>query len=133
MKYLKLFEWNSKVLPDKSDYYYPININTEEYDELKFVSISKQSIEYLSNITPNHTYKIQDYFAPGIPGEIEYLRFFKFKNITQYSIRKPDTISHFFVKELEDEYFYVSISNGRSYKCDQLDGIRELLEDLNII
>lgn len=45
------------------------------------------------------------------------------------------------IAELEDEYFLVTIvstyydinEEDRFYKCDQLDGIKELLEDLKII
>lgn len=146
MKYLKYFK------ESKEEYYKKW---TDSDEDIPAKIMSKYNMDYICSLFPGiiksksfpilsnykYRYEIRDLYT--------FLRYIFF-------IRKPPKINKsgegfisIYIKnekcnidivELEDEYFYVAFYNKRSsldvslmYKCDQLDGVKELLKDMNII
>lgn len=89
-----------------------------------YINISKQSYNYISKIALNHLCKIYE----DNNNNRRYIRLYKLGLFNE-----PEPIADLTIQELEDEYFCVHIALGSTYRCDQIDGVRELLEDLNYI
>lgn len=132
MIYLKLLkEWN------KEDYYTRYNGMYGLYP----VDISEKSINYIKNLFPNivesekfkegYRYVIGGYGARDIPGNErsggKYMDIFT-RGFNRF---RGDMVAH--IGELVDDYYIVYIPGGFCYKCDQLDGIKELFIDRGII
>jgi len=112
MKYLKHFE-------NKSEYY-------SEISQIDYVTLKKMAIDIEeSNITkimpdsgPKHRYIILDrqypkhiWIGPGFGDRSAYIH------------------------QCKDEYFTISVfyaTHGEYYKCDQIDGVLQLLKDKRI-
>lgn len=132
MRYLKKFTENKDEYYVVSRTYYPTSTK---------VNISKQSVHYITSlfngICRGSSFKGYEYRYDVDNREftdINYLIIFKSNNYG--CILK--------IYEMEDEYFHVVIyppSDGRPlagkgdevFKCDQVDGVRELLIDKGII
>lgn len=137
MKYLRPFE------ESKDEYYIKIGYNDSPFKYLKDISIniSKQNIDYISKLFKIDIYDIL--VMNSSVYDINYLNLRSIKNKTNIMIY-----------ELVDEYFLVcfefNLSKGLtpnpfrfdaernkgkngSYKCDQIDGVKELLIDNGII
>lgn len=138
MKYLNYFE-------SKKDEYYVKYKFDEETEE---VNLSDQSLKYILDLFPGiiesdsfntgdftyryillkpytqeelDSYKDDDYINSANP---RFIKIFK---------RGENTIGEFIlsITELEDEYFIVYC--GGEYKCDQIDGVKELLLYLKLL
>lgn len=128
MKYLKNFK------ESKDEYYIEIGkiVNNCEPAFLPStkIDISKQSVAYINDIFKGTVSQIDiDYNRSSSYNEIglietevgnKYIRISKNSDIT--------------ISEYTDEYYKVNVfRDGLSYKCDQLDGVRELLKDKGLI
>lgn len=121
MRYIKKF---NEV--DKDDFYTKISLSS--YDKLlnDKIPISKQSIYYIKGFF-NKGWIVNIYFD---------------KRENKYLIVNNEDIK-IIIYELPDEYFLIDIiiiNNNKPaikslaiYKCDQLDGVKELLKDLKLI
>lgn len=106
-----------KFNESKEDYY--IKIDSFHYDQI--IKISNRCVDYIKSLVKNSK---KGYTINIIKNTLECI---KVSGGSGY---------RFYVQELLDEYFYVVIDfdlYSRNYKCDQLDGIKELLEDLKLI
>lgn len=132
MKYLKHFKEN------KEGYYFDVGHIEDAgpsaiYWNSDYVHISQQHIDYLMGLFPNGNcvvgYLNDDirfrFLSIDIPGH------------DRKSISGRNTLNIF---ELEDEYFAVyspikigNASKDARYLCDQIEGVKELLNDLNVI
>jgi len=133
MKYLKLYEYYSGKL-------YKLMRSTQEIDQ--FMSRNKCEI-------PNREMKkIKDALNNGVwnycnkfdgPSPFEIIENPQSTSIKLYPIIKRNIMPSVFISYWEDEYYLItyifSISGNRTYKryykCDQVDGIVEFINDMN--
>ena len=117
-------------------------INDVEWDTLKPIVMTKNTIDKIKKIIP-HNIGVH----PSLYDGVKYTRL-------SFEIKKEETIRSFLqfrdkeyeiksgsIYEAEDEYFYISYRKRNSgerhyymktYKCDQLLGLENLIKDLNI-
>jgi hypothetical protein len=124
-------------------------INDVEWDKLKPIVMTKNTIDKIKKII-HHNIGVH----PSLYDGLKYTRL-------SFEIRKEETIRSFLqfrdkeyeiksgsIYEVEDEYFYCAIgcwesysirNSGerrhyymKTYKCDQLLGLENLIKDLNI-
>lgn len=132
MKYLKLFK------ESKEDYY--VEMSKFDHDNSTCIKpITKNTFDYIQNILFKSIYSVSNLRINDKNNYLSYRGHF-WHNISFEILYICDV----FISELEDEYFLVSIFNPGSkilpqlsnklfYKCDQLDGVKELLIDKGII
>lgn len=130
MRYLKNFKES-----DKSDYY-----TTDVIGDQKYIDISEQSIDYIKTLFPGiikskqftdeSEYRYETDLRSAKNGEFICVKIYKKRN------GKWDGNFVMYIMELEDEYFTVYLArhvenkDGPTiYKCDQIDGVRELIKD----
>lgn len=133
MKHLKLFKENK----DKEDYYVEVSQTVYSDYFYNIIHISQQNIEYIERLIYNKNFTLNiDLVAIRPTHLINNIRISPTQTANSYENERI-TIS-----ELEDEYFLTNIKfyartghflRELRYKCDQIDGIKELFEDLNII
>lgn len=130
MKYLKLYKES-----DKSNYYVKIENYYQDMGNnvYRFVDLSDHHLYYLK-ILFNH-YNI----------EVDHHDDFSFKNRTSINgvrylkvwIGALTGMCDIRIEEIEDEYFLVVLNKADTYdsryKCDQIDGVKELLIDKGVI
>jgi hypothetical protein len=110
MRHLKLFEGF-----DGGEYYQEVSGDDYTSNNIKMIEMSdrvKNQIELWFSDDPNNTI----YYGMGMNVSCK--------------------LGFIYIYELEDEWFDVFLSgsgNTTFYKCDQLDGLKKLLEDLGII
>ena len=140
MKHIRLFEGFNT-----DDYYH--EINDVEWDRFDPIMMTKSTIDKIKNLIPSaelhegnqHCEFIRD----GKLIKFNRLSYEKKTEIKQewYYIKKYEIIG-LSIFETEDEYFYVSynkridkdnVAKIEIYKCDQLDGLKKLLKDKEII
>jgi len=142
MKHIKLYEGFNT-----DDYYQ--EINDVEWDRFDPIMMTKSTIEKIQKIIPS--VKLHQGTTTLTNGQLKFalLKFnrFSFEKKTEikqwYSMTgKKYEIIGLSIFETEDEYFYVSYSKRINkdnvakieiYKCDQLDGLKKLLKDKEII
>lgn len=130
MKYLKLFKES-----DKSDYYsiLPIGGALEILSDI--IDVSDISFNYIKKLFINNKSLISFGYNKVLASNLQGNN----KNINISFLKGDiyDTRISIFITELKDEYFIVEIFDGNKsipkYKCDQIDGVKELLTDLNYI
>lgn len=110
---------------NKNDYYIPFH---EDPVDLKtnWVAIERSTYRYVKSL-----------FNPKSAAVNKIVHDKAGVNKTLLQIYFMNNSGHIDLFELKDEYFgvfiYMNRDSERQYKCDQLDGIKELLEDLEII
>lgn len=125
MKYIKKFKESVYPSPDKDDYY--VEIKYVDHRDLNMndkIRMSKYNFDWIVSL-----FKLTDVRQPD-----SYKSPYEKYNTILYT----NSIYAIYISELEDEYFLVSFSrlDGHYqifYKCDQLDGVKELLKDSKII
>lgn len=142
MKYLKNFKERISDI-DKSNYYQRV-LNSSISDEKPFIDIQRQYSEYIIDKISKDIFKfdvvssgisthLSGSFTPHIIGgnEVTHLKIrinLKFPSMKKEEKEISDAI---YIFQLPDEYFYVHLLVGNiSFKCDQIDGVEELLKDL---
>lgn len=118
---------------NKEDYY--VDITGESTSKLIPINISKQSINYILSLFPDIS--LNDNKMSGTSKYRQ--RGFRYELASSYNGKdyiiiylNSDYYAH--IIEVEDEYFLVTIvmySDDYSIKCDQLDGVKELFEDIH--
>lgn len=132
VRYIRLFRESNK------DEYYTYLNRFVSFEGLKIVDISRGNIDYIRNLIGVGRYSIEisthnfkaiysnrDFIQIRVPNtgiDIESRNFTMFHN----------GIRNIKIHELEDEWFIVELDYA-VFKCDQIDGVRELLVDKNII
>lgn len=120
MRYIKNFKEKRNI--NKEDYY--VEISNYDYMVLSMSdsvpNMSKQSIDYISNLF-NNKGDSWNLFQDSV-------------NVSLFKTEDYDV----YIGELNDEYFGVFLNKRYTgsmtyYKCDQLDGVKELLIDKGII
>jgi hypothetical protein len=128
------------------DYYQ--EINDVEWDRFDPIMMTKSTIEKIQKIIPS--VKLHQGTR-----DCEFIRYGKLLKFNRFSFEKKTEIKQWYsmtgkkyeiiglsIFETEDEYFYVSYSKRidkdnvaiiETYKCDQLDGLKKLLKDKEII
>lgn len=127
MKYLKKFNES-----DKSEYYIEyVDGYYNQSEEIKkdIVNISEHSVNYFTKLFSHKNIKINK-------NQLNYGRL-------HLSIKdNTGNICNLVIIELKDEYYIVHPNQYSSsgdikvpnvYKCDQMEGVKELLTDLDII
>lgn len=119
MKYLKKFK------ESKEEYY--VNFDTSKLEKKEFINISDRSVYYIKEfLGVKFNYRLTSLY-PGISNVDKYIMI--------YEVSGGNERLKYSIMELEDEYFIVHVYKGKlysnTYKCDQIDGVLELLKDLN--
>lgn len=141
MKHLKLFKEINK-----DDFYTEIKDGTwlnytpswGEHEDI-IINMPRINIEYIRNLFKDKKYKkfniikIRDASIPE-----KYNLEISVNNDSLYPENSKLSEILITITELADEYFIVSfeipnIHDGNVYKCDQIDGVKELLQDLKLI
>lgn len=163
MKYLKKFKEGKKdeyYVQITGDMYDPEE-SREFFKKDGIINISKQSVEYILNLfKPIPNFTILDLNVGIGWGADYYLNKFRYLHILNFKFYNIELKIR--VCEMKDEYFWIGIdptdrnlvfsetgdkvrkafldkgliikgSGLIIFKCDQLDGVKELLEDLKII
>lgn len=142
MKYIKNFN------EDNKDEYY-IKVSSGEIADYKCMIPSIQFVDYMNRLFPDKTPKKPKW---SLSNKQKYDEFGRSEDDIGYtceewnygvSVFKFCTLNYtksitkrliFSISELPDEYFYAfDTINHKHYKCDQLDGVKELLVDKGII
>ena len=149
MIYLKRFNENNK-----SDYYN--QMEEDDFYQIHFIKVDRKYLEQLKKEKTNHNikYVVCDYLRwplyppPRDPDSDEQQMIIvgetpnsKFKSQSQrssYLSDKPEYLLEFEIYEMSDEWFVVCILNIETfaytyYKCDQWDGVIQLLKDKKLI
>lgn len=133
MKYIKKFNEG-----EKDDYYIEISSsNRAEIDNShnKYLEISKQSINYILKLFPDIKRRDGEFGNDGYTYKLPKISHSSNNNYICIYLNNSNLM---YIIEMEDEWFIVSINiihtyTTTKYKCDQLDGIKELLIDKGII
>lgn len=116
MKHIKLFE-------EVNEYYKEIDIDGDEWEEFETLQISDLTISKINNLSP---------FLFETKGHrLEYWYHEEKNKRSGKSL--PTDILFIIIYEGDDEYFYVHTSNLENhyyYKCDQLEGLKVLLNKI---
>jgi hypothetical protein len=113
MKWLKLFEGF-----ETDDYYK--EVSEDEYDELstshvKFTTYEKEAIK--------------KYFHQVSRGLVEVEE--RYINPKEYFLISYNHKVRMAISKIDDEWFMVLLyEKGRYYKCDQIEGLKKLIEDI---
>lgn len=120
MKYIKHFNEN------KESYYVEYNAHFVEFAD-DIIDMPTGSIEYIETLFGENWKLYSDWELNSNANRGIHIK----------SRYRANSIRYLDIIELKDEYFLVIIvGNGtgmQRYKCDQLDGVRELLMDKGII
>lgn len=125
MKHIKKFNEHNT-----DDYYMPYDGHG---DHLKQLDISQQNIDYIKNLLDKNKYNVNTTgdWLDGTAGKSIVIS----RSKPMFSARVD--FNSIEISELEDEYFRVyfhrKLEKSRAYKCDQIDGVRELLKDKGVI
>ena len=112
MKYLKIFE-------DYSDFFYEeIPFDYFDSDDIKHVDISEYDIKSVSKLCNSLSFLAV--LVRSHPIESSAIRIYPLNNV--HPVAR--------VSKIEDDYFLVTFYQSRThYKCDQIEGLLECLED----
>jgi len=141
MKHLKLFE-------DHNEEIFWESIPDREYNKFidrGIIRFSKQEIDillkFINEDTDNRKLKMNRYGLLRNSIDFDYNKYIETGKIHDYAderlivITSSDTSSggklyrHFIINKCEDEWFLVEMT-GLYFKCDQIDGLLKLLNDL---
>ena len=118
MKYLKLFE-------NKSEYYFQINQRQYVYLRKEAIDMEESNINKIIPV---------NYKPSSITDQETY-----YKLAVQFPIHiwiRPSSGKYLHIHQCRDEYFIVSVDYAAAppqhYKCDQIDGVLQLLKDKRI-
>ncbi len=122
MRYLKLFNESNT----SNDYYRKVSSVewAQKIDLVTKLTFSDKEIDYLKRLLPsNCDFKLSNY----IPFKQDMVR-----NSELSIYYRTYTLD---ISKAEDEYYYICLFRGgaKFYICDQLDGLKKLLEDEKVI
>ena len=136
MIYLKRFNENNK-----SDYYN--QMEEDDFYQIHFIKVDRKYLEQLKKEKTNHNIKYvrdpdSDEQQMIIVGETPNSKFKSQSQRSSYLSDKPEYLLEFEIYEMSDEWFVVCILNIETfaytyYKCDQWDGVIQLLKDKKLI
>lgn len=124
MKYLKHFKENNEYF-----------VKVDNFDSGDCISISNQSIDYIKQFFADVEAQF-NVFQVACPTETNPKSTFSILEIfiEDESYDRSSDESDIDIWEYPDEYFFVIFNKSNlTYKCDQLDGVKELLMYFNFI
>jgi hypothetical protein len=124
MKWIKYINENF----NQEDYYREIDYDTY-HDDLMFTELfTSKEVEFINTLNPSHWVGNDGICNNG-------------KTAFRVTLKPKDTkdtskMLYYNITKLEDGWFLVSLtfhSGNHFYKCDQIEGLKKLLKDLDII
>jgi hypothetical protein len=139
MKWLKLFEgfetddYYKEVSEDEYDELATshVNFTTYEKEEIKkyFHQVSREFTIYVKNLETGEIYKDTIAKTQGDPGLVEVEE--RYIIPKEYFLISYNHKVRMAISKIDDEWFMVLLyEKGRYYKCDQIEGLKKLIEDI---